>query len=61
PVASRHIHPVGGLGLASQARLPKQTETIDWNEWRFEVVDVDRNRVDQVLATPNAATHKSAI
>jgi putative hemolysin len=39
--------------LASLGRIPKKTEKFDWNNWRFEVVDVDRNRVDQVLATPN--------
>ncbi|MCE2745880.1 MAG: hemolysin family protein [Burkholderiales bacterium] len=56
-----NFHTVGGFVLASLGRIPKKTEKFDWNEWRFEVVDVDRNRVDQVLATPNAATHKSAI
>ena len=47
-----NFHTVGGFVLASLGRIPKKTEKFDWNEWRFEVVDVDRNRVDQVLATP---------
>nr|WP_240605795.1 transporter associated domain-containing protein [Limnobacter sp. SAORIC-690] len=48
-----NFHTVGGFVLASLGRIPKKTEKFDWNNWRFEVVDVDRNRVDQVLATPN--------
>lgn len=47
-----NFHTVGGFVLASLGRIPKKTEKFDWNHWRFEVVDVDRNRVDQVLATP---------
>lgn len=47
-----NFHTVGGFVLASLGRIPKKTEKFDWNDWRFEVVDVDRNRVDQVLATP---------
>lgn len=47
-----NFHTVGGFVLASLGRIPKKTEKFDWNGWQFEVVDVDRNRVDQVLATP---------
>ena len=51
-----NFHTVGGFVLASLGRIPKKTEKFDWNNWRFEVVDVDRNRVDQVLATPKAGS-----
>ncbi|MDP2833378.1 MAG: hypothetical protein Q8Q28_08835 [Pseudomonadota bacterium] len=26
---------------------PRKAECFTWDEWEFEVVDVDRNRVDQ--------------
>lgn len=47
-----NFHTVGGFVLASLGRIPKKTEQFEWANWSFEVVDVDRNRVDQVLATP---------
>jgi putative hemolysin len=47
-----NYHTVGGFVLASLGRIPRKAECFTWAEWEFEVVDVDRNRVDQVLATP---------
>lgn len=46
-----NYHTVGGFVLASLGRIPRKAETFVWGGWEFEVVDVDRNRVDQVLAT----------
>jgi putative hemolysin len=46
-----NFHTVGGFVLASLGRIPRKTERFSWSGWDFEVVDVDRNRVDQVLAT----------
>jgi len=45
------FHTVGGFVLASLGRIPRKAEHFSWSGWDFEVVDVDRNRVDQVLAT----------
>lgn len=53
-----NYHTVGGFVLASLGRIPRKAERFAWDGWEFEVVDVDRNRVDQVLATrvaPNEA------
>jgi putative hemolysin len=47
-----NYHTVGGFVLALLGRIPKKAEHFVWDGWAFEVVDVDRNRVDQVLATP---------
>jgi putative hemolysin len=47
-----NYHTVGGFVLASLGRIPRKAESFTWMDWEFEVVDVDRNRVDQVLATP---------
>lgn len=46
-----NYHTVGGFVLASLGRIPRKAESFTWADWSFEVVDVDRNRVDQVLAT----------
>lgn len=46
-----NYHTVGGFVLASLGRIPRKAERFAWADWEFEVVDVDRNRVDQVLAT----------
>lgn len=46
-----NFHTVGGFVLASLGRIPRKTEQFEWSGWNFEVVDVDNNRVDQVLAT----------
>lgn len=46
-----NFHTVGGFVLASLGRIPRKAEHFYWSGWKFEVVDVDRNRVDQVLAT----------
>ena len=32
-------------------RLPHTTDSVEWEGWRFEVVDLDGKRVDKVLAS----------
>jgi putative hemolysin len=44
-------HTVGGFVIAMMARIPKRAEKFSCAGWEFEVVDMDRNRVDEVLAT----------
>lgn len=46
-----NFHTVGGFVLASLGRIPRKAERFTWADWEFEVVDIDRNRVDQVLAS----------
>ena len=45
-----NFHTVGGFVLASLGRIPRKSEQFTCCSWEFEVVDVDGNRVDQVLA-----------
>ena len=47
-----NYHTVGGFVITAIGRIPKKAQTFDWNGWRFEVVDMDRNRVDEVFARP---------
>jgi putative hemolysin len=32
-------------------RLPRTADSVEWEGWRFEVVDLDGKRVDKVLAS----------
>jgi putative hemolysin len=42
---------VSGLIHWRLGRIPRVTERVDWQGWRFEIVDMDGNRIDKVLAT----------
>lgn len=42
---------LAGLVMLLLGRLPQTADTVDWDGWRFEVVDLDGKRVDKVLAT----------
>lgn len=46
-----NYHTVGGFVLAILGRIPKKSERFTCDDWDFEVMDVDKNRVDQVLAS----------
>lgn len=43
---------LGGLVMHMLGRIPKVAERIECNGLLFEVMDMDRNRVDKVLVTP---------
>ena len=40
---------VGGLMVTQLAKIPTAGDYFDWSGWRFEVVDMDKRRVDKVL------------
>jgi len=42
---------VGGFAMMQLGRVPQPGDTFTWDDWRFEVVDMDRNRVDKLIAT----------
>lgn len=44
-------HTVGGFVITSIGKIPKRAEKFLAGDWQFEVVDMDRNRVDEVLAS----------
>ncbi len=44
-------HTVGGLILTVLGRIPSVSEHFTWEGYRFEVVDMDRQRVDRVLVS----------
>ena len=42
---------LAGMIMLLLGRLPHTADTVDWNGWRFEVVDLDGKRVDKVLVS----------
>lgn len=46
-----NFHTVGGFVVVHLGRIPKKTESFDWGGWHFEIMDMEKNRVDEVLAT----------
>lgn len=45
---------LAGMIMLLLGRLPQTADSVEWEAWRFEVVDLDGKRVDKVLATPLA-------
>ncbi len=43
---------LGGFILLHLGRIPSPADILSWRGLRFEVVDMDGNRIDKVLATP---------
>jgi putative hemolysin len=48
---------LSGFVMASLGRIPQTTDHFEWNNLRFEVIDMDGRRVDKVLVT---SKHKAA-
>ena len=42
---------VGGLVMMNLERVPHEGDGLDVGDWRFEVIDMDGNRVDKVLVS----------
>jgi putative hemolysin len=60
PGPTRDYATVAGFVLAQLGRLPREGEAFDWQGYRFEVIDMDRQRVDKILAMPLAAVPSSS-
>jgi len=44
-------HTLSGMVMLLTGKLPKVTDTAQWEDWRFEVVDMDGKTIDKVLAS----------
>lgn len=51
---------LGGFIVDRFGRIPTAGEHFTWAQWRFEVVDMDRHRVDKVLISPAHAPTQPA-
>jgi putative hemolysin len=52
PEDSDDYDTLGGLFMAQMGRVPTMGDNFEWNDLRFEVVDMDGHRVDKVLVVP---------
>ena len=43
---------LAGFVIMQLGRIPRSTDHFEWSRFRFEVIDMDGNRVDKVLVTP---------
>jgi putative hemolysin len=53
-------HTLSGLMMLLTGRLPREGDQVAWEQWRFEIVDMDGRTIDKVLATrvdPDATDH----
>lgn len=44
-------HTLGGLMMTRMGRVPRVTDRFEWEGFRFEIMDMDGNRVDKVLVS----------
>ena len=45
---------LSGMLMLLMGRIPTTGESVNWESWRFEIVDMDGKRIDKVLATSTA-------
>ncbi len=57
---ARDFETLAGFVVTHLGRLPKEGETFDWMNYRFEVIDMDRHRVDKLLIQPLPAAAPKA-
>lgn len=44
-------HTLSGMMMLLTGRLPKEADTVTWEGWHFEIVDMDGKTIDKVLAS----------
>jgi putative hemolysin len=47
----QHYHTLGGLAMLALGHVPRTGDVFERGDYRFEIVDMDGNRVDRVLAS----------
>jgi putative hemolysin len=57
----RVYHTVAGLVLERFGRLPAIGESIEFEGWRFEIVDLDGRRIDKILARRAVDLHRKSV
>jgi putative hemolysin len=51
----QHYHTLGGLAMMALGRVPRTGDVFERRGYRFEVVDMDGNRVDRLLVSRASA------
>lgn len=49
-----HYSLLSGMLMYLMGRVPREGEHVEWEGWRFEIVDMDGNRIDKVLVSREA-------
>ena len=58
---SDSYHTLSGMIMLLLGRIPRTADTVEWGEWKFEVVDMDGKRIDKVLDVKLIKLTKEAI
>jgi putative hemolysin len=45
---------LSGMLMLLLGRVPSTGDVVEWQDWRFEIVDMDKHRIDKVLASAMA-------
>lgn len=48
---SNTFHSLGGFIIHVLGRIPEENDQVEEQEYRFEVIDMDQNRIDKILAS----------
>jgi putative hemolysin len=56
---SESFETLGGFMVDRFGHIPVAGENFGWSGWRFEIVDMDRHRVDKVMLTKIETTPPS--
>lgn len=55
-----NYHTLGGFVIMNLGKIPSAADHFEWNRFRFEVMDMDGNRVDKVLVIPLSRSTNSS-
>ena len=50
------FHTIGGFVMNRLGRIPASGDKLEWADFKFEVMDMDGNRMDKILITPKKIT-----
>jgi putative hemolysin len=53
------FHTVAGLVIANLQAFPQEGDSFDFGGFRFEVIDMDGQRIDKVLITPLSVARRT--
>ncbi|MGL6040864.1 MAG: transporter associated domain-containing protein, partial [Deefgea sp.] len=58
--AKNSYHTLSGLVMYQLGQMPRTGDIAAWEDWQFEVVDMDGRRIDKILAAKKVDVSESA-
>lgn len=52
---------VAGFAMYKLGRVPSESDVFVWQEWRFEIIDMDRNRVDKIMISRHTGPSATSV